>query len=142
MLNLILDRHSGTPVYRQIVDQVRFQAASGGAPPGTVLPSTRGLAATHRVNPMTVSKAYSELERDGVIERRPGLPSIIAERPAKSEQLDRDGELRSLLAPVARAAGQLGIDRARALELFDSELDELEAESGESASTTQSKETA
>jgi GntR family transcriptional regulator len=58
----------GLPLYRQLMDQVRQQIAAGRLSPGDFLPSTRGLAQQLQINTMTVSKAYSLLERDGVVE--------------------------------------------------------------------------
>lgn len=118
MVFLLLDRHAGTPVYRQIVDQVRFQVASGVLPVGQELPSTRALASEHGVNPMTVSKAYAELERERVLERRPGRPHVVAERPEEEAQRDRMEELARSLEPAVQAARQLGIDEGEAALLF------------------------
>lgn len=115
---LLLDRHAGTPVYRQIVDQVRFQVASGVLEAGLELPSTRGLAAEHGLNPMTVSKAYAELEREGVLERRPGLPHVVAARPAADSEADREEELARALEPAVKAAKQLGIAPERCAALL------------------------
>ncbi|MEM8709323.1 MAG: GntR family transcriptional regulator [Planctomycetota bacterium] len=106
----LLDRHSGEPVYRQIVDQVRYQVASGALAVGDELPSTRGFGAAHGVNPMTVSKAYAELERLGVIERRPGLPSVIAARSSDESATDAKEELRRVLRPSVTVVRQLGVD--------------------------------
>ena len=58
----------GLPLYRQLMDQVRQQIAAGRLSPGDFLPSTRGLSQQLEINAMTVSKAYSLLERDGVVE--------------------------------------------------------------------------
>ncbi|MCP3919301.1 MAG: GntR family transcriptional regulator [bacterium] len=130
-LLLLLDRHAGTPVYRQIVDQVRFQAASGVLKPGQELPSTRALAGAHGLNPMTVSKAYAELEREGVLARRPGLPHVVADRPG-SEIEDREAELARALETAVAAARQLGIEPERAAALFQRLLhDALESKSRE-----------
>jgi GntR family transcriptional regulator len=119
MLLLQLDRHSGTPVYRQIVDQVRFQVASGVLAAGTELPSTRAVAAEHGVNPMTVSKAYGELEHEGVLERRPGLPHVVADRAPEASAQDRASELARALAPAVQAARQLGVDPREAVRTFE-----------------------
>ena len=73
---LVVDPHSGIPVYRQIVEQIRFQVAGGLLEPGQEIPSTRALSARLGVNPMTVSKAFGLLEQDGVLERRPGRPHV------------------------------------------------------------------
>src|SRR5829696_5019926 len=59
---------SGVPIYRQLLDQIRSQIASGRLPADSFLPSVRQLAQQLQVNPMTVSKAYSLLERDGLVE--------------------------------------------------------------------------
>ena len=104
---LHLDRHSGVPVYRQIQDQVRFLVASGVLGAGAELPSTRALAAELGLNPMTVSKAYALLERDGVVERRPGLALVVRARPERDLEATRRAELRGALLPAVRAADKL-----------------------------------
>jgi GntR family transcriptional regulator len=63
-----VDFKSGKPVYLQLVDQVRYAAASGGLRAGDPLPSIRPLAEELRVNRNTVAKAYAELESLGIIE--------------------------------------------------------------------------
>ena len=70
---------SGTPIYRQIVDQTRQLVASGQLPSGQHLPSVRAMAADLGINPMTVSKAYSLLERDGIVTRQRGLGMVVVE---------------------------------------------------------------
>jgi GntR family transcriptional regulator len=113
-----VDPHSGVPVYRQLMDQVKFHVASGLLKPGDELPSTRTLSADLGVNPMTISKAYSFLEKEGVVERRPGRPLVVkAVQPdeARDRRVDR---LREGLAPAARMVRQLGIDRDEAVALF------------------------
>jgi DNA-binding transcriptional regulator YhcF (GntR family) len=74
----ILKPHSGVPIYRQLCEQIRRMAASGQLPPGTELPSIRDLAVLHAINPMTVSKVYTLLEAEGVLQRHRGKPMTIA----------------------------------------------------------------
>ena len=74
---IVIDPSRGVPVFRQVMDQVRFHIASGLLQPGDELPATRSLSAELGVNPMTISKAYNLLERDGVLERRPGRPLVV-----------------------------------------------------------------
>jgi len=107
---ILVDPHSGVPVYRQIVDQIRFQVASGAARPGDELPSTRHLSAELGVNPMTVSKAYGLLEAEGVLERRPGRPLVVAERDADTRRAERIQRLRDELQSAATRIRQLGVD--------------------------------
>ena len=75
---IVVDPSSGVPVFRQVMDQVRFHIASGMLEPGDELPPTRTLSAELGVNPMTISKAYNLLQREGVLDRRPGRPLVVA----------------------------------------------------------------
>lgn len=124
---LHVDRHSGVPAYRQILEQVRFQLAGGMLAPGDELPSTRALSAELGLNPMTVSKAYGQLEREGLVERRPGRPLVVRPRDGQADA-DRRGELRRGLESAARMARQLGIGAEEATELFAELLDERSRE--------------
>src|SRR5258707_64181 len=59
---------SGVPIYRQVADQVRARVLGGRLAAGAFVPSVRQVAEHLQINPMTVSKAYSLLEREGVVE--------------------------------------------------------------------------
>jgi GntR family transcriptional regulator len=74
---LQIDHHSGQPIYRQVIDQIRRQVVAGQLREGEQLPSVRDLAAQLRVNPMTISKAYSLLEMEGLLERRRGVGLFV-----------------------------------------------------------------
>jgi len=76
---LPIDASSGLPVYRQIMEQVRRMIVAGRLPAGEKLPSVRDLAVTLGINPLTVGKAYSELERGDIIEMRRGLGMFVRE---------------------------------------------------------------
>ena len=115
---IVVDAHSGVPVYRQLMDQIRFHVASGLLRPGDELPSTRALSAELGINPMTISKAYSLLERDAVIERRPGRPLIVRALDADRAQQAKIDRLRESLAATVTMVRQLGIDPAEALRLY------------------------
>jgi GntR family transcriptional regulator len=115
---IVIDPHSGVPVYRQLMDQIKFHIATGLLKPGDELPSTRNLSTELGINPMTISKAYSYLERDNVVERRRGRPLVV-------RALDRDEitnrkieQLRSTLIPVARMVKQMDIDDGDAIRIF------------------------
>jgi GntR family transcriptional regulator len=98
------------PIYRQIVAQIRRLVASGQLSPGSLLPSVRDIAALHAINPMTVSKAYSLLETEGVLERLRGKGMAIAVQ-ATAQHSPQQRLL--LLDPTLRAAAR----QARELEL-------------------------
>ena len=83
---------ASTPIYRQIVDQVRLAAATGEVPAGQPMPSVRSLAEQLRINFNTVAKAYAELVRDGVLESLPAKGFFVAEKRqvySKPERLRR-----------------------------------------------------
>lgn len=71
---------STSPIYRQVIDQVRMAAATGRVRAGDALPSVRALAEELLVNPNTIAKAYSELIREGVAEAQPGRGVFIADK--------------------------------------------------------------
>ena len=101
---------SGVPIYRQLMDQVRTQIANGKLASGQMLPSVRTIAESLQINPMTVSKAYSLLERDGVVERvrGQGMRVLAPARPQDTVR-QRQQQLRPLLEQVAAQAFQLGL---------------------------------
>lgn len=74
----ILQPSSGVPIYLQLIQQVRRMVASGQLTPGTELPSVREVATRYTVNPTTISKAYSLLENEGLLQRNRGKPMTIA----------------------------------------------------------------
>lgn len=115
---------SAEPIYRQLMDQLRRRVAAGQWVAGQELPSVRELALQLAVHPMTISKAYGLLEIEGLLERRRGLPMVIAAghaRPAAAR--DRLEQLRPTLARAAAEARELDVPRHQALALFERLLD-------------------
>ena len=121
-----IDFKSGKPVYLQLVDQVRYAAASGGLRAGEPLPSIRPLAEELRVNRNTIAKAYTELENQGIIETIPGKGCFV--RPNNSP-LKKDVR-RKLLAEeidqVLVQAHHLQVPAAELLELTRERLKNFE----------------
>src|SRR4051794_14301187 len=69
----------GVPIYRQIVNQVKYLVASGLLRPGEELPPIRTLALQLKVTPNTIVKAYDELETSGVVHKRRGSGTFVSE---------------------------------------------------------------
>ncbi len=87
--------------------------ASGQLQPGTALPSVRELAIKHAINPMTISKAYSMLETEGLLERNRGKPMTIAKQPrTQTPTTKRLQQLDSQLDQLVLAARQLQLSEA------------------------------
>jgi GntR family transcriptional regulator len=94
----------GTPIYRQIVEQVRMAAATGEIPTGFALPSVRSLAEQLVINPNTVAKAYGELARDGVLESRQSLGYFVAPKRQIYSRSERTRRLRQAAAVYVKEA--------------------------------------
>ena len=116
-----LDLHTGVPVYRQIIDQVRAGIASGSLTAGDQLPTVRQLAVDLAINPNTVMRAYRELELGGLLETHQGTGTFISDRKPEKKTAERDRQLDQMAAEFAARAGAAGftleelIDRMRDL---------------------------
>lgn len=109
-LDLTISQRSGVPFYRQIVDQIAASIRSGALPPGSRLPSVRELTGQALVSLITVRKAYAELEYAGLIVRRRGQGTFVADDigQAAHEAAQREGL--EVLATAVTRARRLGLD--------------------------------
>jgi len=116
-----LDLHSGVPVYRQVIDQVRTGIASGSLNAGDQLPTVRQLAVDLAINPNTVMRAYRELELGGLLETHQGTGTFISNRKPEKKTVERERQLSQMAGEFAARAGAAGftleelIDRMREL---------------------------
>jgi GntR family transcriptional regulator len=113
---LEIDHHSGVPIFRQVISQIRQQIMTDGLKHGDQLETVRDLAARLKVNPMTISKAYSFLEAEGLVERRRGIGLFVAKvRKPQRDQI-RTKLLNSIVNKAAITAIQLGVSEGEAVE--------------------------
>ena len=103
-----LDLHSGVPVYRQVIDQVRSGVASGSLNAGDQLPTVRQLAVDLAINPNTVLRAYRELELGGWLETHQGTGTFVANKKVEKNSAERDRQLDQMAGEVAARAGAAG----------------------------------
>ena len=103
-----IDLHSGVPVYRQLIDQVRGGIASGTLRPGDQLPTVRQLAVDLAINPDTVMRAYRELELGGLLETHQGTGTFIANRRMEGKSAERERQLTQMAGEFAARAGAGG----------------------------------
>lgn len=127
-LHLQLDPRSGVPVYRQLMDQVRYYVAGGVLRPGDQLPSIRELAIALSVNPTTVVKTYTELEREGVIAMRHGKGAFIAQDAARLTLKEQEEALRRTARNLAVEATQLQVPSPKVVRLVREELEQITEE--------------
>jgi GntR family transcriptional regulator len=110
---------SAEPIYRQLVEQVRRRVAAGQWTAGQALPSVRELAQALVVNPMTVSKAYSLLEAEGLLERLRGVGMVVAAHRGRPRGMgERLALLRPSLERVAAEARELELSPDQVLALY------------------------
>lgn len=136
-LHLQIDDRSGVPVYRQMMDQIRYYVAGGTLRMGDQLPSIRELASALGVNPTTVVKAYTELERDGVIEMRHGKGAFVAEAPAVLLPAEQEQALRRSARQLALEAAQLNVPSPRVMAVVRDEINRLAKDRDDSGSEPQ-----
>jgi len=103
-----IDPASRLPIYRQLGNQIREGVARGRLRPGDQLPSVRDLSRTLVVNPNTVARVYTELEREGVLHTRQGLGVFVAEPKAELTKRARKQRLDELLDRFLTEAVYLG----------------------------------
>lgn len=119
-----LNPHSGSPLYRQLMEQIQRMVASGQLRPGDTLPSVRELALEHAVNPMTISKAYSLLEAQALLERRRGRGMVVASQAAPTaSNEERRQHLQEQVDQLLLAARQLELGREDILTMITETLD-------------------
>src|SRR5262245_109400 len=116
----------GQPVYAQIMDQIKAAAASGSLLPGESLPGIRPLSEQLRINRNTVAKAYLELEREGVIETRPGKGCFLRNGQPRYHKAARSEMLVPLVDSVVVQAHHLQIRREEVLNLVQARLDHFD----------------
>ena len=110
---LEIDHHSGVPIYRQIKDQVREQIMAGRLKEGEQLVSVRELAVQLKVTPVTISKAYSAMEAEGLLERRRGIGLFIAEIHSDKKDQTKEEILETHLSKAVTTAIQFGLSQEK-----------------------------
>lgn len=102
-----LNRRSGVPAYRQVVDQVRQALRLGVLRPGDQLPTVRDVVKQIAINPNTVHRAYRDLDAQGLTEGRPGSGTFV--RRSLSRVPDEQPQLQRQLEKWMRAARAAGL---------------------------------
>jgi GntR family transcriptional regulator len=105
-VTISIDPKSGVPLYRQIIESVKFAIARGHLAPGDKLPTVRQLAVDLEVNPNTVIRAYREMELGGVLDTHQGSGTFVTRDRPEIDALERRRMLDQILTELmARASG-------------------------------------
>lgn len=118
-----IERRSGVSTYQQIVQQTKQALRLGLLQPGDKLPTAREVVELTAINPNTVLKAYRELEREGLVEPRPGLGTFVRRSLARPEAA-ADGPLRADLVGWVDQAREAGLEREDIAALMASVLEQ------------------
>jgi GntR family transcriptional regulator len=123
-----IDPSSATPVYAQIVNQIKRAIAAGVLQNGDSLPSLRDMATQNRVHPLTVSRAYKQLEHEGYVKTRHGLGTCIHLGPAPVSERLKEAIFLEELDLLLVEAHNLGITDGEIKRLI---IERIDAEDGQ-----------
>ncbi|MFG2908052.1 GntR family transcriptional regulator [Kitasatospora sp. NPDC048286] len=123
MIEYRIERRSGVSTYQQIVQQTKQALRLGLLQSGDKLPTAREVVELTAINPNTVLKAYRELEREGLVEPRPGLGTFVRRSLARPEAA-ADGPLRADLVGWVDQARAAGLEREDIAALMASVLEQ------------------
>ena len=121
-MRIRVETSSGMPITRQIAAQIRAQCASGVLKPGDRLPSVRALAAELAVNQNTILRVYERLTAEGLIERRHGDGTFVADRVPTGQMRTQRELLRRQVVQVAELAQTLGVEPEELHQLLEETL--------------------
>jgi GntR family transcriptional regulator len=125
-MGIYIDIASREPIYLQIVQQVREQIARGEVRPEERLPSVRRLSQDLVVNPNTIARAYTELEREGTLVSRPGLGMFVARPRNDLTKAACCRRLRDQLDRLLTEAVHLGFSALEVERLFKERLGQFQ----------------
>lgn len=122
-MRIRVETSSGMPITRQIAAQIRAQCASGTLRPGERLPSVRALAAELAVNQNTILRVYERLTAEGLLQRRHGDGTFVADRVPTGQMRAQRELLRQQIARLVELAKTLGVEPEELHQLLQETLD-------------------
>lgn len=125
-----IDQRSSTPIYQQLVQEIKESILKGVLQPGDKLPSVRGLSARLTINPNTIQKAYQELERQKVIEMLRGKGTFVSidYKPSKDEE--KMSILKDNLKKILIEAHYMGLNQDKIIQMVKQIFAELNIKEG------------
>jgi len=121
-----IDSTSSTPIYLQIIEQIKSRLLSGRLEAGERLPSIRELAVQLTINPGTVAKAYQELEKEGVVEIVKGTGVYVSQHSSEYADLEKSKFIIRRLAGTIAEAISFGMETSEMKSLLDEAIRDFE----------------
>lgn len=125
-MNIIINNSSMTPIYEQIVSQMKEKIMTGQLKPDTMLPSVRTLSKDLRISALTVKKAYDAMEQEGYIVTVHGKGSFVANVNPNLAMEEKQKEVEKLFEQGIRKAKECGMSTEDTKELFQVVLGDFE----------------
>ena len=119
-VNFSLDQDNGTPIYRQIIQQIEYAVLSGRMKPGDRLPTIRSLAVDLKTNPNTIAKAYGEMEIRGILETQVGSGTYISDKKPVMEDDSLNRKIREVTGRFVQELRDLGVENREMVKLIES----------------------
>jgi len=123
-VNFTLDPLNGTPIYRQIIQQIEYAILSGRMKSGDKLPTIRSLAVDLKTNPNTIARSYNELEIRGILETQVGSGTYISDKKPVMEDDSLNRKIREVLGRFVHELRDLGVENRELVKLIDSYIKE------------------
>ena len=118
VISFSLDPANGTPIYRQIIQQIEYAILSGRLRPKDRLPTIRALAVELKTNPNTIARAYSELEILGILETQVGSGTYISDKKPVVENDSLKRKIREVTGRFIQEMRDLGVDKRELADLL------------------------
>ena len=123
-VNFSLDPANGTPIYRQIIQQIEYAILSGRMRPGDRLPTIRSLAVELKTNPNTIARAYNELEIRGILATQVGSGTFISDKKPVMEDDSLNRKIREVIGRFVQEMRDLGVEKRELVKLIESFMKE------------------
>jgi len=119
VIHFSLDPVNGTPIYRQIIQQIEYAILSGRMNSGDKLPTIRSLAVDLKTNPNTIAKAYGELEIRGILETQVGSGTYISDKKPVVEDDSLNRKIQEVLGRFIHELRDLGVENKELIKLIE-----------------------
>ena len=124
-INFTLDASNGTPIYRQIIQQIEYAILSGRMKSGDKLPTIRSLAVDLKTNPNTIARAYDELVIRGILETQVGSGTYISDKKPVMEDDSLNRKIREVVGRFVQELHDLGVGNRELVKLIESYIKEV-----------------
>lgn len=117
-MNVIISNSSDSPIYEQIVSQIKGQIIQGQLKSGEALPSIRNLAKELNISVITTKRAYEELEKEGFIETIRGKGSYVSSQNKEFIREQKMKEIELKLVEIIKESKMLGLNKEELFEIL------------------------